>query len=170
MEEIYKKGRNLKALSIAMTLFVSSLYSSNVYAATSQPNNQYPYTMFADDIHFVSDHISVNGDCIENTTEAMIDKQRSVIKEFILNDDKQNNINSDETISIAQISNCNVGCVQDINIDQNVINTDSVLYSEKGNIDISATDINLKGLLYAPEGTICITAKNVNLKAILIAK
>lgn len=165
-----KKTIKLVSFLIAMALFITSLYSSDVYAGTNQNNGQYPYIMFANEINFVSEHVVVNGNYTENSTEPMIDKQRSVIKEFILNDNYQNNINSDETITLAQISNSNVGCVQDINIEQDVINSESVLYSEKGNINIHATDINLKGLIYAPKGTICITAKNVNLNTILIAK
>lgn len=165
-----KKARKMVILLTVMALFVTSLCSSNVYAGINQENGQYPYIMFANEINFVSEHVVVNGNYIRNSTEPMIDKQRSVIREFILNDDYQNNINSDETITLEQISNSNVGCVQDINIEQDVINTESVLYSEKGNVNIIATDVNLKGLIYAPEGKICITAKNVNLNVILISK
>lgn len=166
MKKISKK---IFTTLIAMSLFVTSLYSGNVYANTNEESEQYKYIMFADKINLDSKHVVVNGNYIENSAEPMIDKQRSIIKKFILNNAYNNNLYSDETIALSQISNSNVGCVQDINIEQGTINTDSVLYSEKGNININATDVNFKGLIYAPAGTICITGKNVNLNAILIA-
>lgn len=167
MKKICKK---IGTVLIAISFFVTALYCENVYADTNKESVQYKYIMFADKINLDSKHVVVNGNYIEKSAEPMIDKQRSIIKEFILNNAYHNNKYSDEMITLREISNFNVGCVQDINIEQDTINTDSVLYSENGNVNINATNVNFQGLIYAPTGTISITGKNVNLNAILIAK
>ena len=86
-----KKTIKFVSFLIAVALFITSLHSSDVYAGTNQEDGRYPYIMFANEINFVSEHVVVNGNYTENSTEPMIDKQRSVIKEFILNDNYQNN-------------------------------------------------------------------------------
>ncbi|SFR62514.1 hypothetical protein [Anaeromicropila populeti] len=86
----------------------------------------------------------------------MIDKQRSVISKFIMNrnGDEENKTYSDESIVLNELENLNYGCINNIKINQEVINTKSALYSKNGNIDIDGTNINYSGLIYAPNGSI----------------
>ncbi len=165
-----QKIKKILTALIAVALSVTSLSVDNVYAVSNEGDGSYKYVMFADKIELNSSHVSINGKYTDNPTETMLDKQRSVVKNFILSNINSENGYSDETIILKKLENSNMGCIQDINVDQDVINTDSVLYSENGNINISSTDVNYKGLIYAPAGTINITGKNVNLNAILIAK
>lgn len=63
---------------------------------------------------------------------------------------------------------------QDINLSSRNTSNNSekgfVLYSEKGNINISSSNVNMNGLIYAPNGTVTITSANFNLNGLIIAK
>lgn len=170
-------------LSIAVIITV--LPNLIVNAQDKCEIEKYPYVMFANNIKVKSDSTDVNGKVYSNNSnknvkklsnpnkkEEMIDKQYSIIADFIFGNcfcDKEP-LYSEDDIEYFNELDCNIGSFNNITINRNVINSDNiVLYSRGGDITINSDNFNFKGLIYAPKGTVKITGENINIDGIIIS-
>ncbi|MCM1228016.1 MAG: hypothetical protein NC320_11455 [Clostridium sp.] len=54
--------------------------------------------------------------------------------------------------------------------DSEIFNVQSVLYSEKGNININSKNATINGFVYAPNGKVTINSQNLNITGTIVAK
>ena len=133
------------------------------------------------------DNFNVNGIKTENADEAMIycfkkldyayfkgNDVETYSEDYIYEDMNININNPIETegkIELTGNINLTTGikAFENIELNGEVENTsESVIFSESGDIVIDTTNLNLNGLVYAPEGCINITAQNLNMNNVII--
>lgn len=138
-------------------------------------------------ISSTADNFNVNGIKTENADEAMIYCYKKLDYAYFKGNDVETysedyiyedmNININNPIEtegkIELTGNINlttgIKAFENIELNGEVENTsESVIFSESGDIVIDTTNLNLNGLVYAPEGCIDITAQNLNMNNVII--
>lgn len=138
-------------------------------------------------ISSTADNFNVNGTKTENADEAMIYCSKKLDYAYFKGNDVETysedyiyedmNININNPIEtegkIELTGNINlttgIKAFENIELNGEVENTsESVIFSESGDIVIDTTNLNLNGLVYAPEGCIDITAQNLNMNNVII--
>lgn len=138
-------------------------------------------------ISSTTDNFNVNGIKTENAGEAMIYCSKKLDYAYFEGNDVETysedyiyedmNININNPIEtegkIELTGNINlttgIKAFENIELNGEVENTsESVIFSENGDIVIDTTNLNLNGLVYAPEGCIDITAQNLNMNNVII--
>ena len=134
-----------------------------------------------------SGNININGMKTENVNEEMLYVQKKLNYSYFSGDNvemytddytlEEQNININNpmdvngTLEMTGNINLNSGikAFEDVSLNGEVKNTNnSVIFSEKGDININTSNTNFSGLIYAPYGDIVIDTDNLNLNNVVI--